>query len=262
MARTSLENPGDNNDDGVYELTVQVSDGHHTPATSGDITVRLIDAAEPPRRPGAPWVRGVGRQHRRPDVRWAEIEGDAVRSYDLRYREGSSGDWTNGPQDVTGTRDIIDNLESGTSYQVQLRATNSKGDSDWSPTTSASTGTDNDVDAIYAYWTKTLDSEELHEDIAVIDRLDNSSMLVNDCNTTESFRMYWAPARVADEWEAEVFTDGGARDVSFTIQNTNDDPLLPELSRRPPDLTLSRVLVRVSRPGSAMTGRTGRVLPR
>ena len=50
---------GDDNDDGFYELTVQVSDGHHTPATSGDITVRLIDVAEPPRRPGAPWVRAL-----------------------------------------------------------------------------------------------------------------------------------------------------------------------------------------------------------
>ena len=245
VARTSLENPGDDNGDGVYELTVQVSDGHHTPATSGDITVRLIDVAEPPRRPGAPWVRALDGSTDALDVRWAEIEGDAVRSYDLRYREGSSGDWTNGPQDVTGTRDIIDNLESGTSYQVQLRATNSKGDSDWSPTTSASTGTDNDVDAIYAYWTKTLGSEELHEDIAVIDGLDESSMLVNDCNTTESFRMYWAPARVADEWAAEAFTDGGVRGVSFTIHNTNGNPLLPELSGAARLDGLSRVLVRV-----------------
>ena len=245
VARTSLENPGDNGGDGVYELTVQVSDGHHTPATSGDITVRLIDVAEPPRRPGAPWVRALDGSTDALDVRWAEIEGDAVRSYDLRYREGSSGGWTNGPQDVTGTRDIIDNLESGTSYQVQLRATNSKGDSDWSPTTSAGTGTDNDVDAIYAYWTKTLGSEELHEDIAVIDGLDESSMLVNDCNTTESFRMYWAPARVADEWAAEAFTDGGVRGVSFTIHNTNGNPLLPELSGAARLDGLSRVLVRV-----------------
>ena len=250
-ARTSLENPGDNNNDRVYELTVQVSDGHHTPATSGDITVRLIDVAEPPRRPGAPWVRALDGSTDALDVRWAEIEGDAVRSYDLRYREGSSGGWTNGPQDVTGIRDIIDNLESGTSYQVQLRATNSKGDSDWSPWTSAGTGTDNDVDAIYAYWTKTLGSEELHEDIAVIDGggqypLDQSSMLVNACNTTESFRMYWAPDRVADEWEAEAFTDGGASNVSINdVHYTNRDRLLPELTGTARLNGLSRVLVRV-----------------
>ena len=245
-ARTSLEDPGDNNDNGVYELTVQVSDGHHTPATSGDITVRLIDVAEPPRRPGAPWVRALDGSTDALDVRWAEIEGDAVRSYDLRYREGSSGDWTNGPQDVTGTRATIRGLESGTSYQVQLRATNSKGDSDWSPTTSAGTGTDNDVDAIYAYWTKTLGSEELHEDIAVIDGVDQSSMLVNDCNTTESFRMYWAPARVADEWEYEAFTDGGASNVSINdVHYTNRDPLLPELTGTARLNGLSRVLVRV-----------------
>ena len=153
-------------------------------------------------------------------MRWGEIEGDAVRSYDLRYREGSSGDWTNGPEDVTGTRATIRGLESGTSYQVQLRATNSKGDSDWSPTTSASTGTDNDVDGLYAYWTKTLGSEELHEDIAVIDGVDQSSMLVNDCNTTESFRMYWKPDSVADEWEAEAFTDGAPATSPSTTSTT------------------------------------------
>ena len=246
MARTSLENPGDNNGDGVYELTVQVSDGHHTPATSGDITVRLIDVAEPPRRPGAPWVRALDGSTDALDVRWAEIEGDAVRSYDLRYREGSSGGWTNGPQDVTGTRATIRGLESGTSYQVQLRATNSKGDSDWSPWTSAGTGTDNDVDAIYAYWTKAPGSEELHEDIAVIDGVDQSSMLVNDCNTTESFRMYWAPARAADEWEAEKFTDGGASNVSINdVHYTNGDRLLPEFTGTARLNGLSRVLVRV-----------------
>ena len=249
-ARTSLENPGDNNGDGVYELTVQVSDGHHA-AVSGDITVRLIDVAEPPRRPGAPWVRALDGSTDALDVRWAEIEGDAVRSYDLRYREGGSGGWTNGPQDVTGTRAAIRGLESGTSYEVQLRATNSKGDSDWSPSTSAVTGTDNDVDVIYIYWTKTLGSEELHEDIAVIDGggqydLDQSSMLVNDCNTTESFRMYWAPARAADEWEAEAFTDGGASNVSINdVHYTNGDRLLPEFTGTARLNGVSRVLVRV-----------------
>ena len=244
MARTSLEDPGDDNNDGVYELTVQVSDGHHS-AVSGDITVRLIDVTEPPRRPGAPWVRALDGSTDALDVRWPEIEGDAVRSYDLRYREESGGDWTNGPQDVTGNRATISGLESGTSYEVQLRATNSKGDGDWSPETSAGTGTDNDVDGIYAYWTKTLGSEELHEDIAVIDGLDQSSMLVNDCNTTESFRMYWIPAGVADQWAAEAFTDGGAGDVSFTVHNTNGNPLLPELTGTARLDGVSRVLVRV-----------------
>ena len=69
--------------------------------------MRLVDVTEPPRRPGAPWVQALDGSTDALDVRWGEIEGDAVRSYDLRYREGTSGDWTNGPQDVTENRATI-----------------------------------------------------------------------------------------------------------------------------------------------------------
>ena len=217
VARMSLENPGDNNNDGVYELTVQVSDGHHTPATSGDITVRLIDVAEPPRRPGAPWVRALDGSTDALDVRWAEIEGDAVRSYDLRYREGSSGDWTNGPQDVTGNRATIRGLESGTSYQVQLRATNSKGDSDWSDPTTGYPATVYDIDGIYIYWTERQGSEKLHDDAADL----GSSMLENACDTGESFRAIWLQpleSSDADEWEADVQTIEGTGTAQYTLR--------------------------------------------
>ena len=215
-ARASLENPGDNNNDGVYELTVQVSDGHHT-AVSGDITVRLIDVAEPPRRPGAPWVWALDDSTDALDVRWPEIEGDAVRSYDLRYREGTGGDWTNGPQDVTGNRATIDGLESGTSYQVQVRATNSKGDSDWSDPTTGYPATVYDIDGIYIYWTERQGSEKLHADAADL----GSSMLENACDTGESFRAIWLQpleSSDADEWEADVQTIEGTGTAQYTLR--------------------------------------------
>ena len=98
-ARTSLDNPGDANNDRVYELTVQVSDGHNA-AVSGPITVRLVDVTKPPRTPGAPWVRALDGSTDALDVRWLEIEEEAVRSFDLRYRKDGGGDWTDGPQDV------------------------------------------------------------------------------------------------------------------------------------------------------------------
>ena len=60
-------------------------------------------------------------------------------SYDLQYRAGSSGSFTDGPQDVTGTSTAIASLSPGTSYQVQVRATNDEGDSGWSGSGSGST---------------------------------------------------------------------------------------------------------------------------
>ena len=63
----------------------------------------------------------------------------AITSYDLQYRQGASGTWTNGPQDRTGTTAAITGLTAGTAYQVRVRATNAEGDGPWSPSGSAST---------------------------------------------------------------------------------------------------------------------------
>ena len=65
----------------------------------------------------------------------------AITNYDLRYRAGSSGSWSNGPQDQTGTSATISSLTANTSYQVQVRATNAEGDSPWSDAGTGSTNT-------------------------------------------------------------------------------------------------------------------------
>ena len=59
-------------------------------------------------------------------------DGTEVSSYDLRYREGNTGNFIDGPQDVIGTRAIILGLSPDTEYEVQIRASNSSGDSGWS----------------------------------------------------------------------------------------------------------------------------------
>ena len=55
-----------------------------------------------------------------------------VSSYDLRCREGSSGDFIYEPENVIGTRAVIYDLKPDTEYEIQVRASNSAGDSDWS----------------------------------------------------------------------------------------------------------------------------------
>ena len=67
--------------------------------------------------------------------------GPAITSYDLQYREGTSGSFTDGPQNVTGTSAAIASLMANTSHQVQVRATNAEGDGGWSGPGTGQTGT-------------------------------------------------------------------------------------------------------------------------
>ena len=68
------------------------------------------------------------------DVRWTPPpDTTTVVGYDLQYRKGDSGRFTEGPQDVAGTSTSIPGLETNTLYEVQVRATSDVGDSEWSP---------------------------------------------------------------------------------------------------------------------------------
>ena len=69
------------------------------------------------------------------DVSWEAPGGTTVLSYDVQYREGNSGSFTDGPQSVNGTSTSrsIPGLKTNTSYQVQVRMTSAAGDSEWSP---------------------------------------------------------------------------------------------------------------------------------
>ncbi len=114
-----------------YSVTVKVSDG---PASDTvPVTINITDVDEPPSKPAAPTVSWASTTSL--SVSWsapANTGKPAITSYDLRYRIGTSGNWSNGPQDQTGTSATISSLSAGASYQVQVRATNAEGDSDWS----------------------------------------------------------------------------------------------------------------------------------
>ena len=97
---------------------------------------------EPPGRPAAPSVSATAGSGTSLDVTWAAPSntGPAITSYDLQYRQGTSGNFTNGPQNVTGTSAAIGSLTPNTSYEVQVRATNAEGDGDWSFSGTGQTG--------------------------------------------------------------------------------------------------------------------------
>ena len=126
-----------------YEVTVTATD----PQSLNDstiLTITVMDTDEPPPAPSAPTVSAKAGTTDSLDVAWAPPPNagkPGIESYDLQYRKGASGAWTNGPQDQTTTGATTTGLEAGSSYQVQVRATNDEGDSPWSTAGTAQTNT-------------------------------------------------------------------------------------------------------------------------
>ena len=124
-----------------YSVTVTASDG--TASATIDVTITVTDEDEPPEPPAAPTLTPTAGSTTSLDVSWTAPANDGkppITSYDLRYRVGDSGSWTDGPQDEMGTASAITGLAADTEYQVQVRATNAEGDSGWSAAGTGSTG--------------------------------------------------------------------------------------------------------------------------
>ena len=126
-----------------YAVTVSVSDGNGGTDSIG-VTITVTDVNEQPGRPAAPSVGATANSDTSLDVSWAAPGlngGPAITGYNLRYRQGTTGSFTNGPQNVSGTSAMITGLTAGTSYQVQVRALNGETPSDWSPAGTGSSST-------------------------------------------------------------------------------------------------------------------------
>ena len=125
-----------------YSFRVRAEDGNGGTAFA-DVRVNVSDVNEPPATPLPPTVTATAGSNTSLTVSWtvpANAGKPAITSYDLQYRQGSGGNWTNGPQNVVVTNAVIPILSSSTSYQVEVRATNADGDSGWSDHGTGSTG--------------------------------------------------------------------------------------------------------------------------
>ena len=135
-------------------VTVHASNGTSTGVLLG-VEINVTDEGEPPTAPGAPTVSGKTGTFDSLDVTWTAPTNTGkpnIDSYDLRYigsdaENKADFNWSEGPQDQTDTSAAITNLESGTSYDVQVLATNADGDSPWSTTGTGRTNTPNDAPA-------------------------------------------------------------------------------------------------------------------
>ena len=125
----------------TYTVIVKADDSNGGTDTV-TVTIAVTDVDEPPGIPAAPTVTATAGSTTSLDVTWTAPAntGPDIDNYDLIYRESGSGPFTSGPQNVTGASAAIGSLAPGTAYQVQVRATNAEGDSDWSLSGTGQTG--------------------------------------------------------------------------------------------------------------------------
>ena len=144
-----------------YSVTVKADDSNGGTDTIA-VTISITDVDEPPAAPAAPTVSATSGSTTSLDVSWAAPTntGPAITGYDLRYRQGTSGAWTDGPEDVTGTSTSIGSLTAGTSHEVQVRATNDEGDGGWSAAGTGSTNTPANNAPVFATDTATREVAE------------------------------------------------------------------------------------------------------
>ena len=117
----------------VVEVTATSGTGTREKTATQTITVRVTDVdTEAPGKPAAPSVAAASVTSLA--VNWSAPSnaGPAISDYDVQYRAGTSGGWSDGGHSGTATAATLTGLEEDTSYQVQVRATNDEGTSNWS----------------------------------------------------------------------------------------------------------------------------------
>ena len=122
-----------------YRVTVKASDSRGGSATV-DVTITVTDVDEPPGKPAAPTFGTKTASSL--VVNWTAPAnaGPPITDYDVQYREGDSGSFTDANVTGTGTTTTLSSLKADTAYQVQVRAKNAEGTGVWSDSGSASTG--------------------------------------------------------------------------------------------------------------------------
>ena len=116
----------------VVEVSVRSGAGARELEVEQTFTIRVTDEREPPGVPEAPTFSGETADSL--TVSWTEPEntGPAITDYDVQYREKGTGRFIDGDQQGPGLTLTLTDLEPGTVYEVQVRARNEEGTSDWS----------------------------------------------------------------------------------------------------------------------------------
>ena len=142
----NFEAPQDVGSDNNYVVIVRATSGAGSRVRTADQTIIVTvtdETNEKPSTPRAPSVSAASETSL--NVNWLAPanEGPPITDYDYRYKKttDSDQDWTEvtDPPSSTALAVTISSLDEGTSYDVQIRATNSNGTSEWSPSGTGST---------------------------------------------------------------------------------------------------------------------------
>ena len=102
-----------------------------------------LSPANPATAPSAPTWGNFTTATRSITVRWTAPSsngGSAITGYEIEYRSGTSGSWTDGPDPgANATSRTISGLTPNTSYQFRIRAINRIGNGTWSSNKSGRT---------------------------------------------------------------------------------------------------------------------------
>ena len=137
VASTTPVNAASNNE---YIVKVEAAASGRGSSTQ-TLTVRVTDVREKPGKPTAPRVTAANATPTKLSVTWATPAntGPAITDYDVQYRAGSTGQFTDAGYTGAGTSTTLTGLTQGTAYQVQVRATSPEGTGPWSDSGSATT---------------------------------------------------------------------------------------------------------------------------
>ena len=121
--------------DNEYIVVVRVSSGpvSRDRTVEQPFAVRVIDDnTESPGAPDAPRLTLALQASL--TVEWTEPKnpGPPITGYDVQYREGRSGFFTDAPHEGTGRTATLTGLNAATLYEVQVRASNEEGTGRWS----------------------------------------------------------------------------------------------------------------------------------
>ena len=126
-----------------YTVAFTASDSQSNSA-SIDLTIMVKDVDT--EAPGKPAMPAVGPNpvngHKTLAVTWTvpDNEGPAITSYVVQYRgEDSADEWDHVTVGGSGLETTVSELESGTKYEVQVRAVNDEGEGPWSESGKAET---------------------------------------------------------------------------------------------------------------------------
>ena len=215
-----FENPIDNGRDNSYEVEVTASDGTDgsTPKT---ITIAITDVNEPP---GPPTDLSALPYSERPatalDLQWTPPNTSGIppiTGYDVQYRLQGETDWIDHVFDSVGTttNTTISDLESNTTYQVQVRAINDEGEGEWAPTT----GTTQKADLTVAFRASTYTVDEGGTATVTVTVIPNA-----DRNVTLTVSMTGTGATLSELGTGNTLTIlRGQGYASFTVSGAQDN---------------------------------------